>query len=556
MPRTKSENKLRHSKTQEFVAQVFSGIVAVWPASSRDWAIAMQSELSEIENPNESLRWLAGGIMSLMKAWWNRAIYGWKDGETEPSTVRTPGPVAFAIAALAIVAFFALPSVHQGVRAVLDAWPPYKSHQADFQRMAREAETKRDAKTLAFLFTRYQWDRDHAVEGARLADEAVAIDPSLTWIYYMGAGGFYGYDQQIPEKYGWVQKLEAFDPNNATPYLIEASVRQFEIHREFDVSNGATFAALKEKVENDPAWRAAMAKAFAAPSYDPYYDRAMRLQQDELREHNMSGTQDVTFPIDQTRNYGFWPSQAYSKLLLSQAKEAQQKGDTQAAIHFAWTAVNFAERNRANSRGEISRILAGEMLLPALEILQPLEAGAGHIDEAKLLSIEKDGLLGNQSVKPVEKIPYWFRPLSVTSIALHSAGLGIILFGGALVLSVLILLMGRFVPVLRSGRIYRWACNCGRFAPAGFAAAIVLMAALFAPYLDAVQDFFSGVKDTTTLQAVTSMNESLYDLPYRFFKVMSAGGFWEILLAVAIIAGALFLSRNTFRPGAPRVTAA
>jgi hypothetical protein len=552
--RNKSENIIGHCKTQKFIAGAFSGVVALWPASSRDWAIAMQSELSEIENPNESLRWLAGGIMSLMKAWWNRAIYGWKDGETEPSAVRTPGPVAFTIAVLAIVAFFALPSAHGGLSAVINSWPPYNnSNLTDFQRLTHEAEANRDAKTLAFLFTRTPYDQ--VEEGARLADEAIAIDPSLTWILYRGVSGFYTY-RQITQQHGWIQKLEKFDPDNATPYLLEASVRQYEIHREYRESNGAAAVAPMEKVTNDSSWRAAMAKAFAAPNYDSYYDRAMGLQQAELKAHDLTDPKDVSYSVYNTYLIGFWGSQNYSQLLLRQAKEAQQKGDTQAAIRLGWTVVNFAQRARDNSHGPLMRSITDGALMPAYELLQPLEAAAGHAEVARLLTTQKEDLQRRQSERIIESTPYWFRPLNSTSLALHSAGLGMILFGGALVLSALILLMGRFAPALRSGRLYRWSCNCGRFAPAGFAASVVLMAAVFAPYLDDVKDFFSGVKDTATLEGITFMGNSLYDLPSRFFKAMSGGGLWEVLLVLAIIAGALFLSRNAFRLRAPRVTAA
>ncbi len=492
--------------------------------------------------------------MSLMKAWWNRAIYGWKDGETEPSTVRTPGPVAFAIAVIAIVAFFALPSVHGGLRAVLQSWPPYNnSNLTDFQSMTREAEANRDAKTLAFLFTRTPYDE--VEEGARLADEAIAIEPSLTWILYRGVGGFYTF-REVTQQHGWIQKLEAYDPDNATPYLLEAGVREYEIHRQYRQSNGAAAVAPKEVVANDPAWRGAMAKAFAAPNYDSYYDRAMALQQAELKAHNLTDPKDVTYSVYNTYLSGIWETQAYSQLLLREAKEAQRKGDTQAAIRLGWTVVNFAQRARDNSHGPLMRSIAEGVLMPAYELLQPLEAGVRHTEVAKLLAIEKEDLKRRQSEGIIERTPYWFRPLNSTSLAIHSAGLGIILFGGALVLSVLILLMGRFAPGLRAGRLYRWACNCGRFAPAVFAAAVVLMAAVYAPYLDDVKDFFSGVKDTATLEGITSMGNAIYDLPSRFFRAMSAGGFWEVLLAVAIIAGVLFLSRSAFRPRAPRVRAA
>ncbi len=489
--------------------------------------------------------------MSLGKAWWNHVIYGWKDSEKEPTAVKTPGPLAFALAIAALVAFFALPSVHEGFGAVVYSWRPYNNApQVDYQRMAREAEANRDAKTLALLSMRMISTRASSVEdGARLADEAVAMDPSLTWIYYRGASGWYAY-HQIAQKHGWVKKLEEYDPDNATPYLVEASIRDGEIRKQYN------YLPPKEKILNDPAWRAAMEKAFAAPRYDSYYDRAVALEQSVLKAHNLRQPSEVSTGIFQIYPFGFWESQKYSKLLLDQAKEAEQKGDKATAAHLAWTVVRFAERARDLSRGDLMRATAETMLLPAYEILQPLEAAAGHTEVAKLLAIEKEDLSRKVADKRLERTPSWFRPLNATSIALHSAGMGVLLFGGALVLSALFLLMGRFAPGLRTRWTYRWACNIGRFAPACLVAAIGLMAAVFAPYLDTVQDYFKGVKDPATLQAVTYMESSLYELPYRFFKAMTYGLFWEVLLATAIIGGILFLSRNVIRLRAPRVNAA
>jgi hypothetical protein len=488
---------------QGFVARAFSGVVAMWPTDSRDWALAMQAELGEIESSRESLRWLAGGLMSLIKAWWNEVMYGWKDGETEPSRVKTPGPLALAVAVAALVAFLVIPSANEGFRAVVRSWRPFtNTHAVDYQRMAREAETNRDAKTLVFIASRSRMD--HTEEDARLADEAVAIDPSLTWIYSRGASGWYLY-YQVTQKHGWIQKLEAFDPNNATPYLMEASVREHEIWLQ------SNYSLSNEKVLNDPVWRAAMEKAFAAPNYDSYYDRSIELQQSVLKAHNLRAPEEVAASLNGFYPFGLWGAGTYSKLLLRQAKDAKQKGDTAAAIHLAWSAAHFAERVRENSHGEMMRATADSILQPAYAFLQPLEASADHADVAKLLSIENEAFARKQVEKNIGRTEYYLRPLDATSGALHSAGIGVVVFGSVLILSALFLLLGRFAPGIRARWIYRWACNCGRFAPVCLAASIGLIAVTFAPYLDTVQDFFSGVRDAATLRELTSMG--LHPLP-------------------------------------------
>ncbi len=544
----------RQSAVRDFVARVFRGLVALWPGDSREWALAMQAELPEIESSKESLQWLAGGIMSLSKAWWNQVVYGWKDSEKEPSTVKTPGPLAFGLALMALVAFFLLSSVHEGFSAVVHSWRPLSNSQdANYQRMAREAEANHDAKTLAYLSSR----NDSLEEDARLSNEAVAMDPSLTWIFVKGGSSWYSY-YNVPQKYGWAQKLEASDPENAAPYLVEATIRSNDLRRQLNYPGPES--KMDEKLFQDPVWRGAMERAFAAPGYDSYFDRVIALEQSVLKAHNMRQPQDVAIGIFRIYPIGLWESQTYSKLLLEQAKEAQQKGDAAAASHLAWTAAHFAERVRDNSHSDWTRYTADSMLQPAYEFLQPLEAAAGHAEVAKLLFIENQAFARRKAEKLPLRMPYFYRPLNSTSIALHSAGLGVVLFGSAVALSALLLLAGRFAPGLRTIWIYRWACNCGRFAPACLAGAIVLMAATFAPYLEAVRDYFAGMRDATTLHALTAMEDSIYQLPTRYFTPANHSMFtaylWIGLLTVTIIVGALFLSRNAFRPREPRVKAA
>ena len=484
--------------------------------------------------------------MSLGKAWWNRLVYGWNESEKEPSAVKTPGPVAIALAVAAFGAFFMMPSVHKGFSAVIDSWHFHDTrHAADFRRMAQDAEVRGDAKTLAFLSSRM----DTLDENVRLKNKAVALDPSLTWIYFRGGDTRYVYNH-VPEKHQWMQKLEASDPDNALPYLMEAGIRDSEIWM------GSNYQDAKGKDLKDPVWLAAMAKAFAAPRYDSYYDRAMDLQQSELKEHNLVLPDDVARGITEYYAPGLGQAQTYSKLLMDQAKVAQKKGDSATAMHLAWTVLQFAEKARANMHADVLRFYMEQTAQSASAFLQPLEASAGHADVAKLLAGENEGLTRKLAEKNPAFMPYSYQRLDSTSIALHSAGAGLILFGGAIFLSIPFLLAARLVPSWRESRMYRWACNCARFAPAGFAAAIAVMAATFAPYLEHVHDYLAGMNNPATLHAITSMALSVNELPWRLLRAVGMGLLWEGLIPAAVIAGILFLSRKELFRRAPRITAA
>jgi hypothetical protein len=550
MPETSnSENRASKSRpqsaSQKFISFAFGKIVMLWPSDTRDWALAMQAELPQMESTQQSLQWLAGGIMSLGKAWWNGALSS--DNKKDLAPVKKPGIFAISLAVAALAAFFSVPSVHQGFTAVANSWrQDYYGNQTNFQRMAREAEASHDAKTLAFLSARMSTPE----ENARLADEAVAIDPSLTWIYIKGAGSNYVFSQ-IPEKRAWMQKLEKWDSDNAMPYLMEAAVRSNEIFyaNNLHVSN--------ELLIVDPIWRADMEKAFAAPRYDSYYDRGMDLQQSVLKTHNLRQPNDIARGISESYGPGLGQAQTYAKLLLKQAKDAQQKGDTATAAHLAWSILQFTERTRSTVHGDYARIALDSATQPACAFLQPLEAATGHADVAKLLASQNATLTKRLAEKNPYYATYLRRQHDATGTILHSSAAGLLLFGGAILLSALVLAVASLIPSWKEGRAYRWACTCVRFAPAGLAAATALMALTFAPYLNTVNDYLGGMRTPATLDALMSVEISLYQFPNRIFNPLNQAMYvpylWTVLLVVVIIAGALFLGRNVSRPRTPRI---
>lgn len=488
--------------------------------------------------------------MSLGKAWWNKVVYGSRDNATDPETVKTPGPLAVALAIAALAAFILMPSVHEGVRAVASSWHPFTvAHLAKFNQMAREAEANHDAKTLAFLSTRM----NSLDERIRLTDEAVSMDPSLKWLY-IHEGGF-GYPlRTAAARNAWKQQIAASDPDNAVVYLRIAGMRENEILLQNN------YQASKERTLNDPEWRTAMEKAFAAPRYDSYYSKAIDLQESMLKAHNLRQPQDIALGMREYYSSGLFVSQLYSDHLLDQARQAKQKGDGATAMRLAWSVAQFAERARANVHNEYSLGTVNAMALSASEILRPLEAVAGHTDVAKLLAIGSDTISKKQAEKAPARMPYFYGPLQATSIALQVAGLAVILLGWTAALSALYLIAARIAPALREKSIYRWACNAGRFAPSGLTAAVVLMAAIYAPYLETVQTYFSGMHDQATLSALISMDDSLYQIPSRVLSPMNysmyLAYFLLALLMFTVIAAVLFLTRKLFHTQEPGVRAA
>ena len=81
--------------------------------------------------------------------------------------------------------------------------------------LAERAKQSRDAQSLAFVALHVGRDQDVA-----LAEQAVALDPSLTWVYYGVAdrhGDGHGWKDPAfaPTLKTWIAKLQAWDPGNA-----------------------------------------------------------------------------------------------------------------------------------------------------------------------------------------------------------------------------------------------------------------------------------------------------------------------------------------------------
>jgi len=190
----------QQNASQKFISFAFGRIAALWPADSRDWALAMQAELPQMESTQESLHWLAGGIMSLIKAWWNGALSS--DRKKELAPVKKPGILA-ALVTVAALAILLIPSANQGLRAVLTSWRPnhYAAQQDQFLQMARSAESRGDAKTMAYAAMRLESRKDFV----SFANKAVAMDPSLTWVF---SQGYFAYSY-VPESRDWPAKLAA-----------------------------------------------------------------------------------------------------------------------------------------------------------------------------------------------------------------------------------------------------------------------------------------------------------------------------------------------------------
>jgi len=239
---------------------------AIWiaPHDTLDWGHAMLSELNHVEGNWSAFLWSLGGAGVLAKHAALAVILPGRPRRTVSSAnelfakeipMRKTTLAVIASCVVASLLLFLAPVFRQAFHVSLAQWHDvfhakqsfgYPSRDPELDALVKKAEQNRDAEALAFVAVRYP----NAIQRERLANEAVQLDPNLTWLYAV-AGTAYLSPSEIDRR---VSVLKQWDPENALPHLFAAQ------------KIGATVTYSKEfplgKLEESPAWEKEMDAAF------------------------------------------------------------------------------------------------------------------------------------------------------------------------------------------------------------------------------------------------------------------------------------------------------
>jgi hypothetical protein len=280
------------------------------------------------------------------------------------------------------IAFFFIPDFRQSFRAPLISlnisagnwrWVLEVGRLPDkmLEQTAKLAEQGRDARTLAFVALRYPV----GTEGARLADEAVALDPQYTWIYFSLIDRYREAANPVLDQ--WIAKLQAWDPDNAIPYLTAAEEIRYKKRVKWPASQQL------EALANETEWRQAMQQAFAAPHYDSYAIRRFNLERSWLLEHRLDRADILvrsvsSYPIPNLLNI-----RNYDNLLVKKlGKEAEEAKKLPEALNDYWTVAHFGERMQLSGISLIEKLIATAVQNNAYVRLIPLLRQMNRPDEA------------------------------------------------------------------------------------------------------------------------------------------------------------------------------
>jgi hypothetical protein len=306
---------------------------AIWiaPHDTLDWGRGMLSELNHVQGNWGALIWAVGGAGVLAKHALLSVILPGRHRPTisfagelfaKEGPMRKPALVITAACVIASLLFFVAPVFRQAFRVSLLQWQTafrtdHRRLSPELQSIVKKAEQDHDAEALAFVAFRHP----QSSESALLADEAVRLDPNLTWVYAIVAVS----GPSLPEIDRWVSALEKFDPQNALPHLITAE--------KIDIDQVLRESVPHRAEDEPPSWQSAMAAAFESAKLDTYSSQRKALDRRVFIRNHVGDPALIAGDawFYGLPSYGVSDAYRYAELVLASAQVLEAQGDTKAA---------------------------------------------------------------------------------------------------------------------------------------------------------------------------------------------------------------------------------
>jgi hypothetical protein len=309
---------------------------AIWiaPHDTLDWGHGMLSELNHVPGNWAALIWALGGAGVLAKhailavilpGSHRRTVSTASELFSKEIPMRKPALAVIASCVVASLLLFLAPVFRQAFHVSLAQWDDvlhtrlafgYPKADPDLDALAKKAEQTHDPELLSFVAIR----EPRQLESVRLADEAVRLDPNLTWLYAIVAVHW----SSFPELDSWVPALEKFDPENGLPYLITAE--------KIDIDQVERRQIPKHVEEEPAAWKDAMSAVFRSQKLETYSTQRKELDRRVLVRLGISDPfQAVNDRWYRLPSYGISDSRRYAKLMIESGDSLEARGDHKGA---------------------------------------------------------------------------------------------------------------------------------------------------------------------------------------------------------------------------------
>ena len=504
------------SLSQRLSAFLARKIVWLWPQETKEWGLAFEAELPEIPTPLASARWVVGGAALLareslrhfLRSLW-RPLGVAAQGDSSAFTgnggpaPRLPRLFAgfFLFASLAMLC---LPEVRASLVSSV-FFDQTKIHEYFFerniQRLRKIAGTNHDPQLLAFLSLALSYDQEHLA----WADEAIRRDPSLTWVDYSTAWWSWSdTDQNHFLSDERIARLQAFDPQNAALLFLNADVISHPVLAHADYSHDTPEEhAWEREVAKNPAWVAAMDRAFSAPRFHDYFAQQVDLARQVCARYHISDPDLVSYHFFWRGPTDYMNIEAYSRFLIRSGDVAAQRKNWSQAIQNYEKVEQFAEKIPEEDEyrhwfaAKIGGTAAKKLELALEAVDHPKEAQTAA---AKAASWDKANAEFQSYLRigqPFGMSGIWAasdknrRPWTRAERAGLAINLAVVLIAIVLPLTAVVLLCVTLVPSYSRrilGRFYRLVCLAADVAPIALVFSFGLLFFTYHPYAHPFQN--------------------------------------------------------------------
>jgi hypothetical protein len=258
----------------------------------------------------------------------------------------------FTAAILVVITIlFFLPQSREAVSTVHASWHGFSVSTSDLrtvENLGIRAEKEKDARTLAFV----SLVLPNSNRATSFADRAVALDPTLLWIYASRVGRP---EFAPPPKEALARLLES-DHDNAFPELLAARVIAEPRYQTLILRGTPSDQEIEETLASDSAWITHMDRAFHAPHYDSYFNRSWQLTHGVWNREEFLSPSVILCSLLSHSLPDSLSIKIYGNLLVHRAQEAFVAGHLEDAEKPLLQLDSFGRRLTDQSETDIERL--------------------------------------------------------------------------------------------------------------------------------------------------------------------------------------------------------
>lgn len=497
------------------------------PLRSREWGDAMLAELDVVEGSWEGLRWSAGAARVLVKDTVLDLLTGRRSRTGSPlpqmnSKEGTMRRVALGVCGFSILTFLGLllaPTFRQALDVSASGWkwafdqPAVSS--ARIGRLAEQARHDRDTEFMAFAAMQLP----PGDERRRLADEAVKLDPKLTWVYFVLANQM----APGPASDDLIGRVENWDPDNAAPHLLAAG--------QIAWGRGVVNLARVAQLESDKRWLQKMTAAFGAAKYDTYLAARLNLERSVMRRRRIDEPMLVLNGLSSHPLPNILLLRSYARHVLAAGQREEDVAHFDQAWQSYFAVGRFGHLMNMQGQTDIERLAGALIQSEAFMRLRPLAEKTHDRNASALLAMQSDEL--RQVQEKMSNQPNWIAVFVGNAMVGQTASLGMLVSLGLLLAVSMVWLLRRVRPAPSQGS--SWFLT---FAGTGGAVGLVLSSLTlylsYKPFADVFARFIesSGTGEARSLFAFYALGY----LPVLFNGLFDPQSkLWYFLLAGAAI---------------------